>query len=180
MRVLLAVDGSDASDDVAAAAANLFQETDEFQLLTVIEPRQVHETYGSDTPPGGERLIATGGEFGTVLMHQPGGGDPVEGVAQASIRVESEYRRALEALAERQLPPPRHWTAHVVIDDHPADAILAFAAEIGAHGIAMGTRGRGQIASALLGSVAEDVIRRSPIPVVIVRQGMRVPERDVA
>lgn len=50
-----------------------------------------------------------------------------------------------------------------------ATEIIAAAHEIGAQMIAVGTHARGAIAHALLGSVAERVVRRSPIPVLTVR-----------
>ena len=51
----------------------------------------------------------------------------------------------------------------------PADEILAAAAEIDARLIAMGTHGRRGLSHVLLGSVAEQVVRRSRAPVLTVR-----------
>jgi nucleotide-binding universal stress UspA family protein len=50
-----------------------------------------------------------------------------------------------------------------------ATEILAAAQELHATMIAMGTHGRGGIVHALLGSIAERVVRRSPVPVLTVR-----------
>jgi len=47
----------------------------------------------------------------------------------------------------------------------PDTAVLAAAAEHGADAIVMGTSGRTGLAHVLLGSVAERVIRRAPLPV---------------
>jgi nucleotide-binding universal stress UspA family protein len=47
--------------------------------------------------------------------------------------------------------------------------ILTVARELGASMIAMGTHGRRGLAHAVLGSIAERVVRRSPIPVLTVR-----------
>jgi nucleotide-binding universal stress UspA family protein len=52
--------------------------------------------------------------------------------------------------------------------DVPA-GILAAAEEVGASMIAMGTHGRHGLAHALLGSVAEKVVRASSIPVITLR-----------
>lgn len=49
------------------------------------------------------------------------------------------------------------------------EQILAAAAETGADLIVMGTHGRRGVARALMGSVAERVVRLSPIPVLTVR-----------
>jgi nucleotide-binding universal stress UspA family protein len=52
----------------------------------------------------------------------------------------------------------------------PHEEVIATAQAIGADLIVMGTHGRGMIAHALLGSVAERVVRLSPIPVLVVRK----------
>jgi len=49
------------------------------------------------------------------------------------------------------------------------DVILATAEEVKADLIVMGTHGRRGISRALLGSVAETVVRTSPVPVLTVR-----------
>lgn len=53
--------------------------------------------------------------------------------------------------------------------------ILDAARDLDAHLIVMGTHGRGGISRALLGSVAEGVVRRSPVPVLLVREGHTPP-----
>lgn len=56
----------------------------------------------------------------------------------------------------------------------PAAAILDFARDAGADGIALSSRGRGGVARLLLGSVADKVIRGSSVPVLV----YRAPEND--
>lgn len=51
----------------------------------------------------------------------------------------------------------------------PADVIIAQAAALGADLIVMGSRGMGPIQGLLLGSVSEEVVRRAPCPVTVVR-----------
>ena len=53
-----------------------------------------------------------------------------------------------------------------------ADEICAAADEIGADLIVIGTHGRGGLSHALLGSVAEKVVRKAPCPVLTVRPHM--------
>ncbi|HEY9108908.1 MAG TPA: universal stress protein [Roseateles sp.] len=53
---------------------------------------------------------------------------------------------------------------------HAADAILAEAREKACNLIVMGTHGRRCVNRALLGSVSEKVLRRSPVPVMLVRE----------
>jgi len=55
----------------------------------------------------------------------------------------------------------------------PAAAIPAYAEEIGAELVVVGRRGAGfmdEVRAAVLGSVTESVIRRSPCPVMVVRR----------
>jgi nucleotide-binding universal stress UspA family protein len=56
-----------------------------------------------------------------------------------------------------------------VREGDPADEILELAKTIDVWMIAMGTHGRRGLAHVLLGSVAEQVVRRSPVPVLTVR-----------
>ncbi len=56
-----------------------------------------------------------------------------------------------------------------VREGDPADEILEAAAVIGARMIALGTHGRRGLSHVLLGSVAEQVVRRSRVPVLTVR-----------
>jgi len=67
-----------------------------------------------------------------------------------------------------------------VESSHAAEAVLRQAAEEGADLIVLGTRGRSQAATILLGSVASEVIRRSPIPVLAIKHyGDRMTIKDV-
>jgi universal stress protein A len=52
----------------------------------------------------------------------------------------------------------------------PIDEILRFASEHDADAIVMGTHGRAGIQHLIAGSVAERVVRASPVPVVTIRQ----------
>ena len=60
------------------------------------------------------------------------------------------------------------WDVEVGIG-HPADTIVRVAQERGADLIVMGTHGRTGLQHALLGSVAEKVVRLAPCPVLTVR-----------
>ena len=57
-----------------------------------------------------------------------------------------------------------------VASGDPRDAILAAAEDVAADLIVMGTHGRRGIARFVIGSVAENVVRRAPCPVLTVRQ----------
>ena len=51
----------------------------------------------------------------------------------------------------------------------PARELIAYAAEAGVDHIVVGSHGRTGLSRILLGSVAETVVRRSPVPVTVVR-----------
>jgi nucleotide-binding universal stress UspA family protein len=53
---------------------------------------------------------------------------------------------------------------------HPREVILAIAQEVGADVVVMGTHGRRGVSHLLIGSVAEHIVRHSPIPVCTVRE----------
>ncbi|MBI1744205.1 universal stress protein [Candidatus Acetothermia bacterium] len=57
----------------------------------------------------------------------------------------------------------------LVEEGHPAETILRYAKENKIDLIVMGTHGRRGLNRILLGSVAEEVVRRSPVPVITVR-----------
>ena len=59
----------------------------------------------------------------------------------------------------------------------PAETICAYAAEIDASLIAVGTRGHSTVAALLLGSVSQAVVRHAPCPVLVVRDPGR-PSRE--
>jgi len=62
----------------------------------------------------------------------------------------------------------------------PADRICAYAEEVDARLIAIGTRGYGKVASLLLGGVSNAVIRRAPCPVLVVHEPERARDRSEA
>ena len=55
----------------------------------------------------------------------------------------------------------------------PWEEVLEAAAEIGADLVVVGTHGRRGVSHALLGSVAERIVRLSPVPVLTVRSGVK-------
>lgn len=58
-----------------------------------------------------------------------------------------------------------------VLTGSPADAVLAASSEMGADLLVLTSRGRGGVKRALLGSTADRIIRRSEVPVLLVRGG---------
>ncbi len=58
----------------------------------------------------------------------------------------------------------------------PADGVVRYAGDHRVDLIVMGTRGRGAVEQLLLGSVAAEVVRRAPCPVLTVRDPARADE----
>ena len=142
-RILAAVDFSEHSDVV-------FQYASEFSrmfraeviLCHVVEPADMI----SQLPPGGE------GYFPPNLPQLQ----------------EQQARKAFE----QQVPKYAFAGTRVEIPvGSPFVEIVQLAREENVDLIVIGTHGRGAIAHALLGSVAERVVRKAPCPVLTVRRG---------
>jgi nucleotide-binding universal stress UspA family protein len=74
------------------------------------------------------------------------------------------------ALAEvERLVDDRVPLESATVEGSPAREIVGYATETGVDLIVMGTHGRSGVDRLLLGSVAERVVRRSPVPVLTVR-----------
>jgi nucleotide-binding universal stress UspA family protein len=80
--------------------------------------------------------------------------------------------RSIEQQLDQRLAGDRaKYNATVeTIVGQPAKAIVNYAAAAGVDLIVMGTHGRGGVAHALLGSVAERVVRTAPCPVLTIRE----------
>lgn len=81
-------------------------------------------------------------------------------------RREEEARKAL-ADAAAKLGDDLRVETRVVLGYHPARAILDAIPEIGCDLVALGTRRRPRVARIVLGSVADKVVRASPVPVLV-------------
>lgn len=78
--------------------------------------------------------------------------------------VRRELDSYLESLAERAI-----LCEGVIRFGEPASETVAYAEEAGCDLIVVGTHGRGGLSRLLLGSVAERIVRTSPIPVLTAR-----------
>jgi nucleotide-binding universal stress UspA family protein len=99
-------------------------------------------------------------------------GVPEIGVAYVSLNIESITKQAQTALDDRAKTYREQVSmAPVRLETGDArDVIDRVAETIGADLIIMGTHGRRGIRRALLGSVAESVVRSAPCPVLAVRE----------
>lgn len=82
--------------------------------------------------------------------------------------MELEMREQLKAALAAVQPQPLKFTL-AVREGSPFVEIVRYARDNNIDLIVMGTHGRGAVAHMLLGSVADNVIRRAPCPVLTVR-----------
>jgi nucleotide-binding universal stress UspA family protein len=82
-----------------------------------------------------------------------------------------EERSSAEALFEeaRERAPATATIETEIEVGRPSRAIVEYTDDHDVDGIVMGSHGREGVARVLLGSVAEAVVRRSPVPVTVVR-----------
>jgi nucleotide-binding universal stress UspA family protein len=179
MRVLVALDTSEVGERAAIAMAAWSRSVPiEVHLFSVIHPGDLDASRESTsraefpTPEGTEpRSVAiaqTGGGSGVVVSVP---GDPLpatveyRGQALESAKSEREdYLRGVIARHLRGMDP----AVRVEFSDKTAEAIVETAKTLRVDAIAMATHGTGGIRHALMGSVAEQVMRQSPVPVVLV------------
>jgi nucleotide-binding universal stress UspA family protein len=138
--VVAAVDGSPIAEQAAVQAAGFAQsKAARLTLLRIVKP-PLHTTLGY-LPH-------------TVRVHH----EQLE-------RMESEATTYVGTLATRLRATGARVHERVVIDYHPADAILREAADLGADLIALGSHGHGGVRRLVIGSVADKVIRGATMPV---------------
>lgn len=95
---------------------------------------------------------------------------PELGVAATSTMLDgmvADYQKALDKLIAAKAPAKLH---PLMRTGDPRDLIVDTATEIGADLIVMGTHGRRGVTRALLGSVAEGVLRHANCPVLTIRK----------
>jgi universal stress protein A len=101
----------------------------------------------------------------------PALGVPELGVAVTSAMIDTmiaDNQKALDTLAARRPADVRLGQTLLKTGD-ARDMIIQAAQELGVDLIVMGTHGRRGVSRALLGSVAETVVRTAPCPVLTIR-----------
>lgn len=89
----------------------------------------------------------------------------IEAVASLEERDEADARAALEKIGRGSPVPVRRTVLH----GRPADAIAEHAEKRRARMIVVGSEGHSQVGSLLLGSTTDRLLRRSSVPVLVVR-----------
>jgi nucleotide-binding universal stress UspA family protein len=104
--------------------------------------------------------------WGIPMMLQSYGMVPVYVEEEGSF--EENAQKTIEAvISEETEPADSQRVMSLVIKGHPAQVLLDIAA--GADMLVVGSRGHGEFAEALLGSVSQNCVHHAPCPVLIMR-----------
>lgn len=141
LKILIAVDGSDHANRVIEAVAKMARSSLDLQAtLLCVSPEPIF--YGDYTAATIQKIEEDQKKQQDTILGQ-----------------------AMEQATTLRLKVGEPARAYGVI----ANEIVRIANELKVDQIAMGTRGMGAIGNMLLGSVAQRVIHRSPVPVLLVR-----------
>jgi nucleotide-binding universal stress UspA family protein len=143
--ILVGVDGSEASLDAARVAASLDRALG--RGLQVVHSYALRPIPGASAVPEARQELAA---------------------------VDDQRAEELVAAAAAELGVPRDATRAVRNGTEPA-ALLELARELDATLLVVGSRGRGAVRAALLGSFSMSILADSPCPVVVVPPGARAP-----
>lgn len=140
--ILVAADGSPHADRALSEAIDIAKQNDGSVSIAVVVPEPAAWTL-------------TGAGFASVDYQR------------LYEELEREYRDMLDA--EVAKVPPEVRSRGVVLRGRPGNALLDQLKAGGHDLIAMGSRGRGELRSMVLGSVSQEVLHRSPVPVLVAR-----------
>jgi len=141
--ILLCTDGSEESLDALAAGLDLLGRDHHYVLVTVADAPDPDVLSG--TGHAGAEMSAEEFDLAVGSAHE----------SARQVLGEAEARLGIDDVEVR------------VLGGEPAAAICGLAAELEARAIVLGTRGRGGIARALMGSVSDYVVRSAPCTVVV-------------
>ncbi|HYW58313.1 MAG TPA: universal stress protein [Polaromonas sp.] len=146
-RIMVAVDGSDASNKALVAATDLARDCGGRSVLLLVHALD-DMAYISGLDP-------YGGQSGALIEIMRETGEKI--LAEALAIAESAGVQAETLLIDR-------------LDERLGDTVAREAQQWKADLIVVGTHGRRNISRMLLGSGAEQIIRLSPVPVLVVRK----------
>ena len=143
--ILLCTDGSEHAVDTLVAAIGLLGPDHDYVLVTVADAPDPDVLTG--TGHAGAEMSAEEFDLAVGRAHE----------SAREVLTEAEQRLNLADVEVR------------VVSGEPGAAICALAGELSAGAVVLGTRGRGGITRALLGSVSDYVVRTAPCTVMVGR-----------
>jgi nucleotide-binding universal stress UspA family protein len=143
--ILLCTDGSDEALGALAAGLELLGREHHLVLVTVM-----------DAPDEG--ALVGSGHAGAELTPDEFDAQVAQAGRTANTAVEEAGRKLAIADADVR-----------ILQGHPGAAICQLATELSARAIVVGSRGRGGLKRALLGSVSDHITRNAPCSVVVTR-----------
>jgi nucleotide-binding universal stress UspA family protein len=145
--ILVPLDASTCSQLVVAEATSLAEKLEARMVLLHVSARPAGLSRGTSVHPDGTDVSAD------QYLHDAG---------------------MVELSPFLRVPKGRGVAAEALVRSGPiADTIGAVGSEVGADLIVMGTHGRTGLARAVLGSVAEQVVRAATVPVMLIRRQRR-------
>jgi nucleotide-binding universal stress UspA family protein len=159
-RILVPLDGSLFGSRALKSAIEIARRfSAEIFLLQVVKP-----TTPVPSPMG---IAGTAGPTAAEIT--------VEAALAEDKRHTSEAKRYLSR-KKRSISSRGIKTSHNVVIGEPADSIMKFARKKKVDLIVMSSHGKGGLKRAILGSVADEVVRKSGKPVLVVRPKTRKPK----
>jgi nucleotide-binding universal stress UspA family protein len=149
--VIVATDGSDLAIHAAVAGLALVKPAD--RVLVVAVADVVDPSLAEDAT----------GHASSSMTHEEVEANHREVKAQGHAAVEAT------AAALGNVEPALDRLELRVIDGEPGAALCDLAAEVGASAVIVGSRGRGGLKRAFLGSVSDYVVRHAPCSVIVSR-----------
>lgn len=97
------------------------------------------------------------------------------GEAVSELQPEGYQQKLWDELGRIQSPNPKVSLDHRLVEGDPSEEILRMAKETGCDIIVLGTHGRTGLKRLLMGSVAEQLVRKAPCPVLTVKAPQSFP-----
>jgi nucleotide-binding universal stress UspA family protein len=144
--LILCTDGSDLALGALTEGLSLLRPGLEPVIVTVVEAPNMSLVAGSSGMAGGSMSAS---EFDTLTEETRAAGEQIVAETATKLGLERAETRVLEG--------------------HAGTALCALAADLSAGAIVMGSRGRGGLTRALLGSASDYVVRNAPCSVLITR-----------
>jgi nucleotide-binding universal stress UspA family protein len=147
--LIVATDGSDLAIHAASAGLSLTKQADKLLVVSAVDVVEPFED-------------ATGHAAPTITYEQAEALNR-EAMAEGQTAVDA----TAEALQGMGYAPEQ--VERLVVQGHAGPALCRLAADVGAVALIVGSRGRGGLKRALLGSVSDYIVRNAPCSVIVSR-----------